>query len=28
MEVMNHLSTEALTPAQSMRFVTDMIRDM
>jgi hypothetical protein len=28
MEVMNHLSTEAFTPAQSMRFVTDMIRDM
>src|ERR1700730_7378279 len=28
MEVMNHLSTEALTPAQSTRLVTDMIRDM
>jgi hypothetical protein len=28
MEVMNHLSTEAFTPAQSTRFVTDMIRDI
>ena len=28
MEVMNHLSTEALTPAQSARFVTEMIRDI
>jgi hypothetical protein len=27
MEVMNHLSTEALTPDQSARFLTDMIRD-
>src|SRR6266568_1525543 len=28
MEVMNHLSTEALTPAQSTRFLTDIIRDL
>ncbi len=28
MEVMNHLSTEALTPAQSTRFLADIIRDM
>src|SRR6266700_1724585 len=28
MEVMNHLSTEALTPAQSARFLTDIIRDL
>ena len=28
MEVMNHLSTEALTPAQSTKFITEMIRDM
>jgi hypothetical protein len=28
MEVMNHLSTEALTPASSARFVAEMIRDM
>ena len=28
MEVMNNLSTEALTPAQSAKFITDMIRDM
>jgi Domain of unknown function (DUF5753)/Helix-turn-helix domain len=28
MEVMNNLSTEALTPAQSTRFITEMIRDM
>jgi hypothetical protein len=27
MEVMNHLSTEALTPASSARFVAEMIRD-
>jgi Domain of unknown function (DUF5753)/Helix-turn-helix domain len=27
MEVMNHLSTEALTPAESTRFLTEMIRD-
>jgi len=27
MEVMNHLSTEALTPAQSARFLIDMIRE-
>ncbi len=27
-EVMNHLSTEALTPAQSTRFLGDIIRDM
>ena len=27
MEVMNHLSTEALTPPQSVRFITEMIRD-
>ena len=27
MEVMNHLSTEALTPAESARFLTEMIRD-
>jgi Domain of unknown function (DUF5753)/Helix-turn-helix domain len=28
MEVMNHLSTEALTPAQSTKFIAEMIRDM
>jgi transcriptional regulator with XRE-family HTH domain len=28
MEVMNNLSTEALTPASSARFVAEMIRDM
>ena len=28
MEVMNHLSTEALTPASSARFVAEIIRDM
>jgi hypothetical protein len=28
MEVMNHLSTEALTPAQSTRFLADIIRAM
>jgi len=28
MEVMNHLSTEALTPASSARFVAEMIRDI
>ena len=28
MEVMNHLSTEALTPVQSARFITDMSQDM
>jgi hypothetical protein len=28
MEVMNHLSAEALTPAGSARFVAEMIRDM
>ncbi len=28
MEVMNHLSTEALTPAQSTRFLADIIRNM
>jgi len=27
MEVMNHLSTEALTPAQSMRFLADISRE-
>jgi len=27
MEVMNHLSTEALTPAESTRFLTEIIRD-
>src|SRR6266704_2622305 len=27
MEVMNHLSTEALTPPQSAKFITEMIRD-
>jgi hypothetical protein len=27
MEVMNHLSTEALTPAQSARFLTEIIRE-
>jgi hypothetical protein len=28
MEVMNHLSTEALTPVQSMRFITEMSQDI
>ena len=28
MEVMNHLSTEALTPVESMRFITTLSRDM
>jgi transcriptional regulator with XRE-family HTH domain len=28
MEVMNHLSTEALTPIQSARFITDISQDM
>jgi len=28
LEVMNHLSTEALTPAQSTKFIAEMIRDM
>jgi Domain of unknown function (DUF5753)/Helix-turn-helix domain len=28
MEVMNHLSTEALTPVQSARFITDMSQDI
>ncbi|SRR5712691_10131575 len=28
MEVMNHLSTEALTPAQSARFLTEIIREL
>ena len=27
LEVMNHLSTEALTPAQSTKFITEIIRD-
>jgi hypothetical protein len=27
MEVMNHLSTEALTPVESTRFITDMSRE-
>ena len=27
MEVMNHLSTEALTPAASARFLTEIIRE-
>src|SRR6266704_748355 len=27
LEVMNHLSTEALTPLQSAKFITEMIRD-
>ena len=27
MEVMNHLSTEALTPTQSAKFITEIIRD-
>ena len=27
LEVMNHLSTEALTPAQSAKFITEIIRD-
>jgi len=27
LEVMNHLSTEALTPPQSVKFITEMIRD-
>jgi Domain of unknown function (DUF5753)/Helix-turn-helix domain len=28
MEVMNHLSTEALTPVQSMRFITEISQDI
>jgi transcriptional regulator with XRE-family HTH domain len=28
MEVMNHLSTEALTPVQSLRFITDLSQDI
>jgi hypothetical protein len=28
LEVMNHLSTEALTPPQSVKFITEIIRDM
>ena len=28
MEVMNHLSTEGLTPAQSVRFITEIIREL
>ena len=28
MEVMNHLSTEALTPVESLRFITDMSREI
>jgi len=28
MEVMNHLSTEALTPVESTRFITDMSREI
>jgi len=28
LEVMNNLSTEALTPPQSAKFITEMIRDM
>ena len=28
MEVMNHLSTEGLTPAQSVRFITDIIGEL
>ena len=28
MEVMNHLSTEALTPVESMRYITDMSREI
>ena len=27
LEVMNHLSTEALTPAQSAKFITEITRD-
>jgi uncharacterized protein DUF5753/helix-turn-helix protein len=27
MEVMNHLSTEALTPAQTLKFITELIQD-
>jgi hypothetical protein len=27
LEVMNHLSTEALTPTQSAKFITEIIRD-
>ena len=27
LEVMNHLSTEALTPPQSAKFITEIIRD-
>jgi hypothetical protein len=27
MEVMNHLSTEAMTPAQSVKFISEIIRD-
>jgi len=28
MEVMNHLSTEALTPAQTVKFITELIQDI
>jgi len=28
LEVMNHLSTEALTPAQTVKFITELIRDI
>jgi hypothetical protein len=28
LEVMNHLSTEALTPAQTVKFITEVIRDL
>jgi hypothetical protein len=28
LEVMNHLSTEALTPAQTVKFVTELIQDI
>jgi len=28
LEVVNHLSTEALTPPQSVKFITEIIRDM
>src|SRR3954451_13630948 len=28
MEVMNHLSTEALTPAQTVKFITEIIQDI
>jgi hypothetical protein len=28
LEVMNHLSTEALTPAQTVKFITELIQDI